>query len=257
MVSAVGSDDLGDQALEKLRNRGVRCDHVARDPLHDTGRVLVSLNVAGQASYEFASDVAWDHISWSEPLGALAANCNAVCFGTLGQRSQVSRETIRRFVAATPHQALRVFDVNLRQRFYDRETIEASLELASVLKLNDEELPVMAEMLGIRVGDERKVLRELADQFGLRVLALTRGPGGSLLMANGDEDECMAPPTTVVDTVGAGDSFTAALVLGLLRGLPLDLINTRANAVAAFVCSQNGATPELPQHLAGVEPSAR
>ena len=249
MVSAVGADDFGDRALDALRQRGVACGHVSRDARHATGRVLVTLNAAGQASYEFAADTAWDHRAWSDDLAALAARCDAVCFGTLGQRSPVSRETIRRFVEATPHSALRVFDVNLRQRFYDAPTLQASLHMASALKLNDEELPIVAELSSVRATAPREMLIELMSRHDLRLVALTRGPHGSLLLAGREENECPAPPTTVVDTVGAGDAFTATLVTGFLRGLPLATINRHANAVASFVCSQKGATPPLPAQL--------
>lgn len=246
MVSAVGTDELGDRALAALRERHVECMHVSRDLRHATGRVLVTLNAAGQASYEFAADTAWDYLAWSDGLAALAARCDAVCFGSLGQRSPVSRETIRRFVEATPRTALRVFDVNLRQRFYDAQTLQASLQMASALKLNDEELPIVAELCGVRASTAREILSELMSRYDLRLAALTRGPHGSLLLAGSEEDECPAPPTTVVDTVGAGDAFTATLVSGFLRGLPLSAINRHANAVASFVCSQKGATPPLP-----------
>lgn len=251
MVSSVGADDLGECALEKLRERGVKCDHVDHDARHATGRVLVTLNAAGQASYEFAADTAWDHLAWSDGLATLAARCDAVCFGTLGQRSPTSRETIRRFVGATPATALHVFDVNLRQRFYDAETIRASLQVASAVKLNDEELPIVGELCGLRAVTPREMLVELATQFDLRLAALTRGPRGSLLIAGAVEDDCPASPTSLVDTVGAGDAFTATLVMGFLKGLPLDVINRHANAVAAYVCSQKGATPVLPVEFRG------
>ena len=255
LVSAVGADELGARALDALRERGVRCVHLVQDLHHATGRVLVTLNTAGQASYEFAADTAWDHLAWSEESAALAARCDAVCFGTLGQRSPVSRETIRRFLQATPPTALRVFDVNLRQRFYDRETIHASLQLASALKLNDEELPIVAELCDVRAITPREMLIELMCRYDRRLAALTRGPHGSLLISPDAEDECPAPHTFAIDTVGAGDAFTATLVTGFLRGLPLAEINRHANAVAAFVCSKNGATPALPAHLRLSPPS--
>ena len=248
MVSAVGADELGDRALNALRRCGVEFGQVARDPHHATGRVLVTLDAAGVASYQFAADTAWDHLAWSGESATLAARCDAVCFGTLGQRSPVSRETIRRFLRATPPAALRVFDVNLRQHFYDRETIHTSLQLASALKLNDEELPIVADLCGLTATTPREMLRELLTRYELRLAALTRGPRGSLLITTDAEDECPAPPTAVVDTVGAGDAFTATLVTGFLRSLPLAEINRHANAVAAFVCSQNGATPPLPEN---------
>lgn len=249
IVSAVGADELGDRALDALRGRGVECGHVGRDLHHATGRVLVTLNAAGQASYEFAADTAWDRLAWSDELALLAGRCDAVCFGTLGQRSPGSRDTVRRLVKATPRAALRVFDVNLRQRFYDQETIETSLQIASALKLNDEELPIVAELCGIYATAPREMLIELMGRYELRLAALTRGPHGSLLVSTDEADECPAPPTSVADTVGAGDAFTATLVSGFLRGLPLAKINRHANAVASFVCSQNGATPALPENL--------
>jgi fructokinase len=262
MVSAVGADDLGAKALQKLREREVHCNLVHIDAGHTTGRVLVTLNPDGQASYEFASDTAWDHLTWSENLAPLAARCDAVCFGALGQRSPVSRATIRRFIALTSPTALRVFDVNLRQRFYDAETIHASLTLASAVKLNEDELPIVGELCGLRAVTPREMLIELAGRFDLRLAALTRGAQGSLLIAGTVEDDCPAVPTMVVDTVGAGDAFTATLVSGFLRGLPLDAVNRHANAMASFVCSQRGATPILPaglreRILAGAGPHAK
>ena len=249
MVSAVGTDELGDRALAALRERSVHCAHLVQDPRHATGRVLVTLNAARQATYEFAADTAWDHLAWSDELAAFAGRCDAACFGTLGQRSPVSRETIRRFVKATPRTALRVFDVNLRQRFYDKETIDASLQIATALKLNDDELPIVAELCGIHATTPREMLIELMRRYDLRLAALTRGPLGSLLVSTNEENECHAPPTNVADTVGAGDAFTATLVTDFLRHMPLADINRHANAVASFVCSQNGATPRLPAAL--------
>ncbi|MEW6305672.1 MAG: carbohydrate kinase [Verrucomicrobiota bacterium] len=252
MVGAVDRDELGERAMKILRQRGVEWSLVSRDAARPTGRVRVTLDAAGKPAYEFAADTAWDHLAWSDDLAALAARCDAVCFGTLGQRSPVSRDTIRRFVQATPQAALRVFDVNLRQRFYDAETIRASLQIASAVKLNDEELPVVGELCGLRAASPRKLLIELAKAFDLRLAALTRGPRGSLLIAGCAEDDAPAPAVKVVDTVGAGDAFTAAMVMGFLRRLPLDVINRQANAVASFVCSEPGATPALPGRLSAL-----
>ena len=249
MVSAVGVDEFGDRALDSLRERGVECGSVKRDPIHPTGRVLVSLDPAGQPTYQFAADVAWDHLIWSNGLESLARRSNAVCFGTLGQRSPTSRNTIRRFVGATPAAALRVFDVNLRQRFYDAETIESSLQIASAVKLNEDELPIVAELCGLNAGTPREMLRELVSRYELRLAALTRGPGGALLDTAAEESECPAVSAAVVDTVGAGDAFTATLVVDFLRGLSLGEINAHANAVASFICSHPGATAKLPDNL--------
>lgn len=246
MVSAVGTDDLGDRALDSLRQRNVQCQNVTRDPVHRTGQVLVTLDAKGQAGYEFAAETAWDHLPWSEQLTSLADSCRAVCFGTLAQRSPSSRQTIRRFVEATTASALRVFDVNLRQRFYDADIVKDSLAVANVLKLNEEELPIVTALCGINAKDSRDALAELIDRYELRLAALTCGPKGALLVTATEASWCAAPPTEVVDTVGAGDAFTAALVVDFMRDLPLTEINEHANAVASFVCSHPGATAALP-----------
>ena len=242
MVSAVGADAHGDKALQALSDRGVNTSRVACDQAHPTGQVLVTLDAQGVPHYEIALDSAWDHLAWSADLAAFAERCDAVCFGTLAQRSPDSRATIRRFVEAVPRHALRIFDVNLRQRFYDRDTIEMSLRHASAVKLNAEELPIVTQLLGLGGYSHRELLRQLMDTYDLRLAALTRGPAGALLLDDRGEDDCPAPPTVVVDTVGAGDAFTASLVVDVLRGLPLSEINRRANALASLVCSQPGAT---------------
>jgi fructokinase len=249
MASTVGVDELGDRALDALEGAGVECGTVERDGEHDTGQVLVTLDSSGHASYKFADDSAWDHVEWSAALESLAGRCDAVCFGTLGQRSPISRATIQRFVGATPQQALRMFDVNLRQQFFDRRTIDASLQVASAVKLNEEELPKVAELCEIYASTPRHMLRELVERYDLRLAALTCGVGGALLIARDEESTCPAVPTKVVDTVGAGDAFTATLVPDFLREMPLAEVNRHANAVASFVCSQPGAVVKLPDYL--------
>ena len=210
MASAVGVDDLGDRALDTLEVAGVECGTVTRDGEHDTGQVIVKLDSSGRASYKFADDSAWDHLEWSAALESLAGRCDAVCFGTLGQRSPISRATIQRFVGATPRSALRMFDVNLRQDFFDRRTIDTSLRIASAVKLNEEELPKVAELCEIDASTQPQMLRALVERYGLRLAALTCGAEGALLIAGDDESTCPAVPAKVVDTVGAGAAFTAA-----------------------------------------------
>lgn len=244
MVSAVGRDELGQRGIAALKERGVETQLVEQSQ-RPTGTVQVSLNAAGVATYEFAANAAWDHLSWSQGLEQLAERIDAVCFGTLGQRSEASRETIRRFVAATRRTALRIFDINLRAPFYDEHVILESLSLANVLKLNDDELPVVARACQF-AGDETSLMRQLADRFELKLVALTRGPRGAVLFAGGRTSDQPGVATRVVDTVGAGDAFTATLAVGLLRGDDLDTVNRRACQVAAYVCSQPGATPPLP-----------
>lgn len=248
MVSRTGDDDLGREARELLRGRGVDDGHVSLDPDHPTGTVLARLDDQGKASYEFPPDVAWDHLTLSPADLDLAATLNGVCFGSLAQRSPVSRAAIHDFLREVPATALRLFDINLRGDFYARPTIEASLAAASVLKLSDEELPVLARMFGLN-GDDREVLETLCREFGLDGAALTMGGRGSLLFWNGKWDQRPGIAVTVRDTVGAGDAYGAALCLGLLEGLDPATVNGWANRVAAFVCTRAGAMPDMPATL--------
>ena len=242
LVSAGGDDDLGDRALADLRERGVRMDHVGRDADRATGRVMVTLDAEKRPTFAIESDVAWDYIAWCDGLDDLARRADAVCFGTLAQRSPVSRATIARFVMATRAAAMRVLDVNLRESFFDRETLERSLAMASVLKLNELELPVITSLFSMAGGTTVDTLRAILRRFDLQLVALTRGPDGALLVTADDASEEPAPPVRVVNTVGAGDAFTAALVYERLRGRPLREVNRRANAVAAMVCSGSVST---------------
>ncbi len=247
LVSRVGADDLGREAVAALRKRGLPADTIQVDPAAPTGTVEVALN-HGQPTYTIVEDVAWDRLEADAPAKAAVAAADAVCFGSLGQRTEGSHLAVRELVANARRGALRVFDVNLRPPWWSKHVVEESLELADVLKLNDEELSVLAAAFGLG-GDVRADLAGLADGFGLKLVALTRGSAGSLLYSYGTWSEFRGPPVEVVDAVGAGDAFTAALVTGLLAGRPLDAINRHANAVAAFVCTQRGATPELPEGL--------
>ena len=243
LVSRVGDDDLGARAVAALRACGVDASHVGTGPF-PTGTVRVELDPAGKPTFTIREGVAWDRLAWSDDLEALAARADAVCFGTLGQRSTESRETIRRFLTATGPNGVRLFDVNLRPPFYDRQVVLDSLNLANALKLNDDELPIVASMLGLS-GTEAGLMAELARRYRLPLVALTRGARGAMLLARGTFYECAALPVKVVDTVGAGDAFTAALTLGWLRGDDLGDVGRRACRVAEFVCSQAGATPTL------------
>ena len=214
-----------------------------------TGQVLVNLDAAGGASYEFAAGAAWDNVAWSDGLEQLAARADAVCFSTLGQRREISRQTIQRFVRATLAKCLRVLDVNIRPPFWNEEIVLQSLQLANVLKVNDAELSVLADMLRWS-GADHQLLQQLVDRFSLQLVALTRGAAGAVLLSeSGERSDLPGQPTVAVDTVGAGDSFAAALVIGLLSGLPIATINAWGNRVAAFVSSQPGATPYIPDYL--------
>ena len=247
-VSCVGTDELGLRIRENLREMGVDARYVLESDSFPTGTVQVILNDEGKPSYQIFENVAWDHIAFTSGLKELAAKLDAVCFGSLSQRSPVSRETIHAFLRHTPEAALRIFDVNLRQSYFSKEQIEDSLRLASILKLSDEELPVLAGYFGLR-GDVMDQLNELRGRFDLKLVAYTRGPDGSVLVRGDEVDVAPGVESLAVDSVGAGDSFTASLCMGVLKGWPLSRVNVFANRVASFVCSQKGATPVLPEDL--------
>ena len=248
LVTRVGDDPLGREVLERFRVLGIPIETVQIDPEFPTGTVDVALADDGQPRFTIHEHVAWDRIVADESSRAMAARADAVCFGSLCQRSEPARTAIRSFVSATRPGALRLFDVNLRPPFVDRDVIADSLTLADALKLNDQELPELTAMFGLSTG-VRESMAELADRFGLVLVALTRGARGSVLLANGVWSDDPGRPVAVSDTIGAGDAFTAALVVGYLAGRPLDEINRHANEVAAFVCSQPGGTPTLPDAL--------
>ena len=248
MASAVGRDDLGTKALASLQKKGVKTDCVIETD-YPTGTVQVELDAAGKASYEFAEGTAWDHLEWLPSLAMLAAQTEAVCFGTLGQRSEFSRQTIRRFVESTSETALRIFDINLRPPFYTEDIIWDSLRIANALKLNDDELPILAKLCELSADDEIEQIQELARKFDLHLVALTRGNRGAVLWRGDEVTEFAGRPVKVVDTVGAGDAFTAALIMGLLKEDELQTISEQACKIAAYVCTQPGATPRIPEDL--------
>jgi fructokinase len=248
LVTRVGDDDLGREVLSRFRSLGLPTSTVQVDPSSTTGTVEVALTPDGQPRYTIRTNAGWDRIEADQNALALAASADAVCFGSLAQREEPSRTTIRSLVKATRPGAMRVLDVNLRPPFVDRGVIEESLRLAGSLKLNDQELPVLADMFGLP-RETREAMAALARGFALSVVALTRGPGGSLLLADGAWSDHPGVPVTASDTVGAGDAFTAALVVGLLAKRSLNAVNRHANEVAAFVCSQPGGTPALTDSL--------
>jgi fructokinase len=249
VVSAVGDDEDGREILETLFARGLNREFVATVPGARTGRVTVALDAEGVPEFTIHERVAWDVLPSTPALSSLAARAEAVCFGTLAQRSPVSRASIRAFLEATKPDCLRVFDVNIRQRFYSLEIVRDLLARSQVVKLNEDELRTLAEMFSLR-GTERDLLSWMLDLFPGEVIALTRGRRGSWIFGRKAESHHPGFDVEVVDTVGAGDAFTAALVMGLLEKWNLDEINERANRVAAFVCSREGAWPEIPADLA-------
>jgi fructokinase len=240
IVSAVGDDELGREILMRLRGHDLDTSLIAVDPQHPTGTVTVTL-AAGQPTYTIHERVAWDFIPATPALIDLAGRADCVCFGTLAQRGPDSRETIRAVLSRTRPDSVRVFDINLRQHYYDRGMIDGSLGRATVLKINDQEIATLGES---PVG--------LFSRFpGLRLIALTRGSDGSALYAaDGSVAEHPGyPAAPMADAIGAGDAFTAALAVGLLAGRSLTQINDVANRLASYVCTQSGATPPIPAEL--------
>lgn len=249
MVSGVGDDKLGLAALDHMRQSGLHVDHVHVSPTAPTGSVQVRLDPAGHASYHFNDRDAWDQLKWSAELAGLARRCDVACFGTLGQRSHDSRQTIQRFIEAVPPAAVCLLDLNLRPPFVDSEVMDQSLRLANVLKLNDEELAFLVERYAIEAVGERDQAIMVADRFQLRLVAVTLGERGAMLVRDGQVSEVAPRKTEVSDTVGAGDAYSAALVAGLVAGADLPAINEAACRIAEFVCTQGGATPSLPAEL--------
>jgi fructokinase len=247
LVSCVGSDSQGHELRARLQALGVNTEAIQIDPDAPTGTVTVTVE-HGEPHYVIHENVAWDRLAVTNEALAAVEIADALCFGTLAQRRPSARQALRRLVAFAPPDALRILDVNLRQAYYSAEVLVESLQLANALKLNERELPRLAELLDWR-GTNEQLLRQLVRDYDLRVLAYTRGSKGSWLYANGDWSDHPGVPITVRDTVGAGDAFTAALALGVLGEWPVDTINDRANTVAAFVASSAGATPPLPPAL--------
>ncbi|HEY8562154.1 MAG TPA: carbohydrate kinase [Pyrinomonadaceae bacterium] len=247
VLSRVGDDPLGNALARELESKNLARDFLQIDPANPTGVVKVRFE-NDQPRYEIVAPSAWDFLELSAGWRALAARADAVCFGSLAQRSPVSRAAILEFVGLT--RGLRIFDVNLRQDFYSPEILRKSFEAAHVAKLNDEELPIVAGMFDIKKPDAVETARALRAKFDLRLISVTRGASGSLLVTDEDVSENEGLKTKVADPIGAGDAFTAALAHGLLRGRKLDKTNEFANRVGAFVASRAGAMPAFPAELA-------
>jgi len=251
VASRVGVDARGVEALRCLKELGLIIGHVQTDREHPTGTVNVELNEQGQARFEIAQEVAWDFLEWTPNWRQLAGDADAVCFGSLAQRSEKSRATIRSFLSAMEPRAVKVFDVNLRQSYYSQKILAESMKLADIVKLNDEELPKIMSLSGFPQENEELSARRLAQAYDLRLVCVTRGGQGSLLVRG---DEASVHPgfrVKVADTVGSGDAFTAGLVHEYLRGASLGGMNETANRVGAWVASEVGAMPALKRGIEG------
>jgi fructokinase len=253
-VTRIGADPLGEELRVRLAALGLPGSYAQVDPQAPTGTVHVALDSRGVPTFTITPDVAWDRLAWDPPLAALAARVDAVCFGSLAQRSTVSRATIRAFLSATRPGCLRVFDVNLRQSWWSPEILRDSLGCSSIVKLNETELPVVLQALGLAAtgpGGLEKGCRALREAFGLALVCLTLGAEGSLLCTAAETLRSPGVKVRVADTVGAGDAFTAVLCHHWLRGSPLARTAEAANRYGAWVATQAGPTPAVPADIAG------
>ena len=251
VVSAVGEDELGAEILKNFREKKLNC--MIETVPYPTGTVQVELDINGVPCYDIREGVAWDNIPFTPALEGLAQQTRAVCFGSLAQRSVVSRETINRFLDAMPdgEGQYKIFDINLRQGFYTKEILCNSMRKCNILKINDEELVTVSRMFGYPGIDLQDKCWILLAKYNLRMLILTCGVNGSYVFTPGEISFVETPKVEVADTVGAGDSFTAAFVASILKGKPVPEAHKIAVATSAFVCTQNGAMPVLPARLTG------
>ena len=240
VVSAIGNDALGDEIMSFLEDKNLDL-HLMRVE-NPTGVVNIVLNNVGIPMYNIVENVAWDSIPFTSELEVLAQNTKAVCFGSLAQRNEVSRNTIRRFIESLPQQCLKVFDVNLRQQYYSREIIEWSMTHCDVLKLNDEEIVELKRIWAMEEITDASFCAVLQRRYDIKIVILTCGAEGSYVYSKDGAVSSQETPTVdVVDTVGAGDSFTAAVVLSLIKGESIAVVHSKATAVAAATCTHSGA----------------
>jgi fructokinase len=248
VASRIGADPLGEEAKQRFQQLRLPTDFLQSDPSHRTGTVKVLLDPQGQPHYEISDDAAWDSLEMTSQWRTLAAQATAVCFGSLAQRSPAARRTIHDFLGAARPTTTRIFDVNLRQPFYSKEILADSIRRASIIKLNQEELPVVLQLLEspmpLSTGKETLAAEWLLHLSGAQLVCITRGANGSLLVSKEGFHEHPGYAVKTVDTVGAGDAFTAALVHHFLRGAPLSAMNEAANRMGAWLAARPGATPE-------------
>lgn len=244
-VSALGEDALGEETIAALEEH--KLNYLMPRIPYPTGTVQVTLDEQGIPTYNIREGVAWDNIPFTPEIEEVAKTCQAVCFGSLAQRSVVSRETIGKFLDATPLDCVKIFDINLRQSFFTKEIIEASMRRCNILKINDEELVVVSRMFELPDLDEEKRCKQLIKDYNLDILVLTCGTNGSYVFTADKSYYQPTPKVEVADTVGAGDSFTGSFCAALLKGKSIPEAHELAVKVSAFVCTQNGAMPTLPK----------
>jgi fructokinase len=243
VISAVGKDNLGDELLVVIQKLMINSRFIQVNDF-PTGTVTVELSDWGQPSYTIHENVAWDHIQMLPEIIRFSRDFDAVCFGSLSQRNIQSERSIQSFLSSLREDCLKVFDINLRKKYYSKGIIERSCEMANIVKLNEDELPVISEYFGFE-GVVEMQLKQLLSHFSLRYVVYTKGEKGSIIMGNDEYSYLEAPKVVVTDTVGAGDAFAGILIAGLLQGFSLRDVHKIATDLAAYVCIQKGATPDL------------
>lgn len=249
VVSAIGADKLGEEIVENFNEK--KLNYMLPVVDYPTGTVQVKIDQLGIPQYNIIENVAWDNIPFTTELEQVAKHARAVCFGSLAQRSPVSRGTILRFLDAMPKDdnVLKVFDINLRQGFFTKEIIDESLSRCNILKINDEELVAISHLNGYPGIDLKDKCWLLLGKYNLKMLILTCGVNGSYVFTSGNMWFQPTPKVEVADTVGAGDSFTATFIASIIKGLPVEEAHKKAVEVSAYVCTQKGAMPALPANL--------
>ena len=240
-ISALGQDKLAEETIDSLKEH--KLNYLMPQVPYPTGTVQVTLDEQGIPTYDIKENVAWDNIPFTDDIEKVARNCRAVCFGSLAQRNVVSRETIYKFLDHTPADCVKIFDINLRQHFYTKEIIKESLRRCNILKINDEELVLIGRMFDYPGLDMENKCWLILGKYNLDMLVLTCGTNGSYVFTPGTMSFRETPKVAVADTVGAGDSFTAAFVVAYLRGDSLADAQRLASQTAAYVCSHKGAMP--------------
>jgi len=248
-VSALGEDKLAEETIDALKDHNL--NYLMPRVPYPTGTVQVTLTGDGIPTYDIKENVAWDNIPFTDEMLEIAKNARAVCFGSLAQRNVVSRDNIHKFLDATPDDCLKIFDINLRQQFYTKEVIQESLKRCNILKINDEELVLIGRMFGYPGLDIENKCWLILGKYNLDMLVLTCGTNGSYVFTPGQMSFQETPKVEVADTVGAGDSFTGSFVGSILNGKPVPEAHKTAVQVSAFVCTQNGAMPIVPDRLKG------
>jgi fructokinase len=246
-LSAIGNDALGNEIIENLSKKEL--NYIIEKTPYATGTVQVTVDSKGIPQYEICENVAWDNIPFTPEMEELASKTQTVCFGSLAQRNSVSRATINRFLDCLPETALKIFDINLRQHFYTLELIEQSLQRCNILKINDDEVLIVGQLFGWESKSELEICNQLLHNCDLEIVVLTKGTLGSYVVTKNETSFKPTPVVDVADTVGAGDSFTAAFVAALLHSQSISDAHQLAVDVSAYVCTQHGAMPVLPESL--------